>query len=45
MPLAAGSGESQVIIGMEPQIAMPLIGVTLSLGDVYYDLSFDTVQK
>ena len=42
---AAGSWESQVIIGMESQIAMPLIGVTLSLGDMYYDLSFDSAQN
>lgn len=34
-----------LIIGMESQIEMPLIGVMLSLGDLYYDLSFDAGQK
>ena len=42
---AAGAWDSQVIIGMESQIEMPLIGVMLSLGDLYYDLSFDAGQK
>ena len=42
---AAGAWDSQVIIGMDSQIEMPLIGVMLSLGDLYYDLSFDAGQK
>ncbi len=33
--------DGQVIIGMESQLEMPLIGVTLSLGDLYYDLRFE----
>jgi hypothetical protein len=30
---------------LESQVAMPMIGVTLALADLYYDLRFDTEQQ
>jgi Uma2 family endonuclease len=40
-----GAWSSQVIKGLESQIVMPLIHLTLSLADLYYDLQFDSEQK
>ncbi len=30
---------------LESQVVMPMIGVTLALADLYYDLGFDTEQQ